>query len=158
MDHELAEAWRMSNDKNLALLDAIPDGALADRYSPKTRTVAAQFAHMHNVRVSHLERRGPEFLGDLSGFPRGAQPSKRELRTALVASEHAIAQLLEKCGRTGKVKNWGGGPPATYLGYFIAHEAHHRGLAIVALRLSGTKLPKDTLYGLWYWRKKQSDK
>jgi len=146
----------MSNAKNIDLLDAIPGEALADQYSPRTRTVAAQFAHMHNVRVSHLERRGPKAAGGLKSFARGAQPTKAELRAALGASEDEIAGLLEECARTGRVKGWNG-TPTTYLGYFIAHEAHHRGLALVALRMSGTRLPKSVTYGIWYWRKKVKD-
>lgn len=106
-------------------------------------------------RVSHLQRRAREHVGDLQSFPRGAQPGKRELRGTLRASENALARLFEDAEAAGKVKSFAGSP-ATYLGYFIAHEAHHRGLVLVSLRLSGTKLPKEITYGIWYWRKKLS--
>lgn len=153
MPSELAQVWTANNRINLALLDAVPAKALADKYAERTRTVAAQFAHIHNVRIYHLERRGPAFLGNLEGFARGAQPGKTQLRKALNASAKAVADLLDECEAAGRVKSWKG-PPASYLGYFVAHEAHHRALAVVSLRLSGTKLPKDVLYGIWYsWRK-----
>ena len=58
METPLVEAWQKNNDANLFLLWHLSQDALANRYSEKTRTVAAQFAHIHNVRVYHLEKRG----------------------------------------------------------------------------------------------------
>lgn len=153
MKSDLAAAWRANTAVNYRLFDAIPGGGFAAAYSERTRTVAAQFAHLHNVRVYHLEKRAPHLLGELKTFARGAQPAKRALRGALKSSDAAIAALLAECGAAGRVKSWKG-TPASYLAYFVAHEAHHRGLAIVALRLSGVKIPKDVLNDLWYlWRK-----
>jgi hypothetical protein len=60
MESPLVHTWRRNNDANLFLLDFIPESALSHRYSERTRTVAAQFTHMHNVRVYHLEGRAPE--------------------------------------------------------------------------------------------------
>ncbi|MCH7773827.1 MAG: DinB family protein [Bacteroidetes bacterium] len=153
MKSQLVEAWCMSNEVNLYLLDSISDEYLQDRYAKRTRTVAAQFAHMHNVRLRWLKHADPELVGEVKSFPRGAQPTKKELREALQASEQIIAQFLEKCEATGKVKKWNGSP-ATFLGYFIAHEAHHRGLAMVAMRISRHKLPQEVVYGQWQWGKK----
>ncbi len=71
------------------------------------------------------------------------------------ASEKAIARFLEECEASGKVKKWTGSPP-TFLGYLIAHEAHHRGLAMVAMRLSSHKLPQRVVYGQWQWGKRRN--
>lgn len=139
---------------NMLLLDGIPTQSMAGQYTSTTRTVAAQFAHLHNVRVYHLKSRGPKHLGDLKTFPRGAQPRKTELKKALKASQKAVANMLAEFEEAGKVKSWPG-PPVTYLGYFISHESHHRGLAMVCLRMAGIKLPKSVSYGLWHgWRKR----
>ncbi len=154
MGSQLVEAWGMSNEANLFLLGEIPHGYLADRYSARTRTVAAQFAHMHNVRLRWLKHAAPELIGEVVSFPRAAQPGKAELKKALQASEGRIARFLERCEEAGKVKHWNGSP-ATVLGYLIAHEAHHRGLAMVAMRLSGHRLPKEVVYGQWQWGKKR---
>lgn len=150
---DLAEAWRVNDHMNSTLLEAIPDASLGDRYSKRTRAVASQFAHLHNVRVSHLERRGQDLAVGLNSFERGAEPTRRELVAALKKSTAAIAKLLDRGAADGKIKGWSNSP-ATYLGYLLAHEAHHRGLAIVSLRLSGTKLSKDVTYGIWAWGKK----
>jgi|GEM_PF-1495442 len=150
MSSDLLDAWRRNHATNAMLLEAIPDAALEDRYSPRTRTVASQFAHMHSVRVSHLKRRGKRHLGKLASFARGAEPDRDELLDALVASTEAVGRMLDDCERDEGVPSWRG-PPASYLGYFCAHEAHHRGLAIVSCRLSGTKLDRDVLMGLWAW-------
>lgn len=156
MTSPLVEAWLVNNDMNLMLLESLTPEGLAAQYSPRTRTVAAQFAHMHNVRIYHLEKRGPAFLGRLEAFERGAQPTKAQLRKALKASAAAIAAFLAECDAKGKVKSWNR-TPTTYLAYFVSHESHHRGLALVSLRLSGVKVPKEVTYGLWYWRKKQKE-
>jgi uncharacterized damage-inducible protein DinB len=154
MESGIVEAWRICNEITFGLLAQIPGQALSDSYTPRTRTVAAQFAHIHYVRVRNLQLRGPDHLGQLQSFPKGAQPGKKELKSALQASGKAVADLLRHCEIAGKVKSWSG-PPSTYLGYLISHEAHHRALATVALRLGGHKLPASAMYDTWYrWRKK----
>jgi uncharacterized damage-inducible protein DinB len=155
MASQLVEAWRMSNEANLFLLDSLPRDALDFRYAPRTRTVAGQFAHMVNVRVRWLTYADRSVVGKAKIFPRGAQPTKTQLKKALTSTEKIVTRFLEKSEDAGKVKNWNG-PPATFLGYLVAHEAHHRGLALAAVRLSGHKLPKEVVYGLWDWGKKSS--
>lgn len=155
MKSQLVEAWCMSNEVNLYLLDSISDEYLQDRYAKRTRTVAAQFAHMHNVRLRWLNHSAPKLVDKLESFPKGAQPSRAELKEALKASEEVIARYLEECEAAGDVKYWSG-PPATFLSYLVAHEAHHRGLAMVAMRISGRKLPQEVIYGQWQWGKKRN--
>ena len=119
MARDLCEAWSMNNEANLFLLGEIEEEALADRYSGRTRTVADQFAHMHDVRVRWLTHAAPDFLGK------------------------------------GKVPSWKGSA-ATFLCYLVADEAHHRGLAMVAMKAGGRKLPPEVVYGLWQWGKKRN--
>ena len=96
MKSQLVEAWCMSNEVNLYLLDSISDEYLQDRYAKRTRTVAAQFAHMHNVRLRWLNHSAPKLVDKLESFPKGAQPTKEELREALKASEKVINLDLNK--------------------------------------------------------------
>ena len=83
MDGELVEAWWMNVETNRMLFEGISDEGLGARYSPRTRAVASQFAHMHNIRVYHLRKRGKAFLGELDTFGRGAEPDRSELTDAL---------------------------------------------------------------------------
>ena len=155
MQSALVEAWGMSNEANLFLLTSIPTEHLADRYSARTRTVAGQFAHMHGVRLRCLKFIAPDLVGKLKAFPRGAQPGRAELLAALKKSEQPIADLLERSEKAGAVKSWNGSP-ATFLSYLVAHEAHHRGLAMVALRAADHKPPDEVVYGQWQWGKKRN--
>ena len=87
MPFDLVEAWAMSNEANLYLLKEIPAQCLKDSYSPRTRTVAGQFAHMHNVRLRWIKHAAPGLVGKAKSFPRGAAPTKKQLQDALRASE-----------------------------------------------------------------------
>ena len=147
MTSDIVAAWHRSADITDMLLEAVSEPGLEARYSARTRTVASQFAHLHNVRLSHVERRGTG-SDNTPSFPRGAQPTQAELRAALAASREQVAALLASCETAGKVKSWKG-TPTSYLSYFVAHEAHHRGLVLVSLRLSGVKIDKDIGYGIW---------
>jgi len=109
---------------------------------------------MHNVRLRWLKHSAPTLTGNATAFPRGADPTKKQLKDALRASEKLVALFLEECDATGAVKRWAGSP-ATFLSYLVAHEAHHRGLVMVALRMSGRKLSQETVYGQWQWGKQR---
>lgn len=154
MDSDLVRAFRKSCQVTQMLLDAIPAARLGDQYTPRTRTVASQFAHIHYVRVRNLDLRGGKAaLGDLEAFPKGYQPKKGELKKALTASGRAMETLIEAAESAGKVRGWKG-TIASYVAYHAAHEAHHRGLAIVCMRLAGHKVPQEAVYGIWdAWRK-----
>lgn len=152
MTSELVDAWAMSNEANLFFLKEVPAAWLKDAYSSRTRTVSKQFAHMHNVRMRWMKYMAPALKTSAKAFPRGAEPTKKQLRDALRASEKLIARFLEQSEAAGKVARWKG-PPATFLSYLVAHEAHHRGLAMVAMRMSGRKLPQVLVYGQWQWGK-----
>ena len=154
MVSDLIRAWRKSCQVTQMLLDAIPAAHLGDQYSKRTRTIAAQFAHIHYVRVRNLDfRGGPDLKGSLVAFAKGSQPKKGELKKALKASSSAMEKLLEAAESGGKLRSWKG-TLASYVAYHVAHEAHHRALAIVCLRISGHKAPQESVYGIWdAWRK-----
>lgn len=154
MSSNLAPAWRVAHQVTQEFVGAIPEEAFDDRYASRTRTVVSQFMHIHYVRVKNLQNRGKEFLGDLAPFAKGQEPTKAQLLAALEASGTALGRLFEHIDDVGEVKSWSGSPAATFLAYHVAHEAHHRALASVALRSGGHKLPSDVIHNLWYtWRK-----
>jgi len=153
MKSELVEAWRMSHECNLLFLREIPEAWLSDRYASRTRSVAEQFIHLHDVRLRWLEHSAPRAAHVLDSIPRDSTVTRGSLRRALTESARSVADFLAVCESEGKVKGWNGAP-ATFLGYLIAHEAHHRGLAMVALRACGRMTNPRLVYGLWDWGKK----
>lgn len=155
MENGILDTWKMACEANIFLLDWLPKDHLDDKYSARTRTVRAQFVHIHNVRHRWLTASAPKLAKELNKFEKGAEPAKKEIIKSLKESEKVMAKYLAECKETGKVKNWNG-PIESFLGYLIAHEAHHRGLAMVAMRISGHKVPQEIVYGQWDWGKARS--
>ena len=153
---ELREAWRTNQRITLRLLDAIDDEGLACTLSKRGgRDVARQFAHLHDVRVYHLESRAKDLVQDLRRFQsKGAPtvtPDRQELRAALTSSGEAIERFLVDVlegvpGRRGFRKGI-----FTTLSYFIAHESHHRGNVLLTLKQCGHAVDRTAGCALWDW-------
>jgi hypothetical protein len=76
MRDQLIEAWRTNCRINFYLLERISDEGLSCTLSTRGgRNVARQFAHMHDVRVWHLESRAKALSEGLPKF--GKKGSKR---------------------------------------------------------------------------------
>lgn len=147
---QLVDAWHIHNRINLYLLDAIPADALSGVSASKGRSVAAQFAHMHNVRLMWLKSAAPELLAGLDKLETKPPPDKNALRAALEASGTALAIALKAGITTGKIKGFKP-HPAAFLGYMISHESYHRGEIGIILNQAGHPLDDKTSYGMWEW-------
>ena len=151
---QLLEAWRTNNRINLFLIDRISDAGMACTLSKHGgRDVAGQFAHLHNVRVWHLQNRAKDLAEGLEIFPTKVSPPKEDLVSALSASGAAVESFLAAV-LAGQPKRRGfkKGVFAT-LGYFIAHESHHRGNILLTLKQSGQALDQKDRYAIWNWDK-----
>jgi uncharacterized damage-inducible protein DinB len=151
MTFSLAETWRLNNRANLMLLDSLSREQLAHPPFPRARSIADQFAHLHNVRIMWLEVQMPEAAKRLSKIEKGSA-TKASLREALQASAEAFANMLDTAETTGKLRSAKRGI-CVFFAYAIAHEAHHRGQIIVHLKHA--KMPVDRALGfeLWEWEK-----
>jgi uncharacterized damage-inducible protein DinB len=146
----LVETWQIHNRINLYLLDAIPAEALGDVAPSKGRSVAEQFAHLHNVRLMWLNSAAPELLDGLAKLEKGAALDAPTLRVCLEASGAAVERLFQQTAETGKVKGFK--PHATaFLGYLVSHESHHRGQIATTLKSNGHPLDRKTAFGIWEW-------
>ncbi len=149
---ELLEAWMTNHRINVMVLEALSAEALASTLSTRGgRDVARQFAHLHNVRVWHLEKRAKELAVGLEEFESKYSPSKAELLAALEASTERIGTFLGDV-LEGKPKRRGFRKGIfTTLSYFVAHESHHRGSILLTLKQCGHLPDKEVTYGIWGW-------
>ena len=152
MRDELLEAWRTNNRINLFLIDKISAAGMKCSLSKRGgRDVARQFAHMHNVRVWHLEKRARDLAEGLAEFETKVTPTKTQLRKALAASGKAVESFLEGViAGDPKRRGFKKGIFAT-LGYFVAHESHHRGSILLTLKECGHNIDKGAQYAIWGW-------
>jgi uncharacterized damage-inducible protein DinB len=129
----------------------LTDEQLAFAASPRARSIADQFAHLHNVRILWLEPRAPAAARALAKIEKGTA-TKDALREALSASANAIGDLISDAERVGRMKSAKRGVIA-FFGYALAHEAHHRGQILVHLKQAGMRVDPMVGFSLWEWEK-----
>ena len=156
----ILDAWSTNNRVTLFLFEQLPPDLWAARVpgAPR-RTIRMIAGHIHNARCRWIK-----VLGAPHGLPVPIQVDRhrvgaRQLLPALNRSGPGISRLLQ----LGFEHN--GTIPATrhyvwrnlpldvghVLGYFIAHEGHHRGQIVLAARALGHRLPSAVTDGLWQW-------
>ena len=138
-----------TNDRiNHYLLDNLP--VLAWRANPpgnSGRTIAAIVAHMHNVRVMWLKATKGKVPAQLDK----ASVTPAQARTALEESRSALRELIEAAVNSdGRIKGFRP-DVAGFVGYLIAHDAHHRGQVTMLARQVGHPISQKTMFGMWEW-------
>lgn len=146
---DLLATWRINERINQYLIENVSDEAWAAKPpGGKGRTVSAIMAHVHNVRLMWLKAAAKG-----AAMPEKAEKkdqSRDETKRMLAESAEAIRKLLEQGLASGKISGF---PPsaAAFLGYLLAHEAHHRGQAAMLARQVGYPLPAQAGFGMWEW-------
>lgn len=148
MYEQQIETWEISNRVNVYLLEEIDENWLGDSLLGKGRTVFKTFAHIHNIRLMWLKEAGPELMNTVTKIEDIL--GKQALITNLNASSAAITKLLEKGFAENKIKGFKPHPTA-FLGYLIAHEAHHRGQIMQCLKINDHLVSKSLGFALWQW-------
>ena len=150
-DDPLVDTWAINARINLYLLDALKPGDLRCQAPTGGRTVGETFAHIHNVRLMWLKAGQPALLHGLQKLEKSTAVELHLLKTALSASAEAVAALVASAQAAGgRLKGFR--PHAhAFVGYLIAHEAHHRGQVMLALKHGGVRVEKSIAYGLWEW-------
>jgi len=151
---QILETWRRHAEILLDLLDAVPRGGMkAVPTDSRGRTVGAQFAHLDRVRKGWLHVHATGARPKLDRYDKDKPPTKAQLRKALKASTKEVTQYLAKALRGEAKTRMFGHEPVRWLGYLIAHESHHRGQIMLALKQSDKRLPKEiavqVIWGKW---------
>jgi uncharacterized damage-inducible protein DinB len=122
-----------------------------------TRTIAAIFTHMNNVRTKWVRLTAPH----LKVPPQldRAHCTPQQARAGLAESAAPCAEMLaealgdggriEKFRRDGWARPWPVG--VEMLCYMLAHEAHHRGQVCMLAHQLGFPLPVKVTSGIWNW-------
>ena len=144
---------------NQLLLDHLDPAAWKGRPPGKTRTIAAIFTHMHNVRAKWVRLTAPH-LG-VPALLNRAHCTPEQARAGLAESAARCEEMLaEALGGDGRIEKfhrdgWAAPWPAgvEMLCYMLAHEAHHRGQVVMLAHQVGFPLPYEASDGIWNWEK-----
>jgi uncharacterized damage-inducible protein DinB len=154
MTEKLVETWEINNRVNLMLLDGLSQEALETSLSSRGgRTVGQQLAHVLTVRRSKLEKANKALVAGLPEVTRDDGHDKAALVSGFEKTGEAISELIrESAEKDGAVKGFRRGIVAL-VGYFIAHDAHHRGHLLLTLKQAKVKIPSNLKMEIWAWNK-----
>lgn len=159
----ILDTWRTNNRLTVFLVEHLSPGLwVATIPGAPRRRIRMIAGHVHNSRCRWIKTLGLE-LGIPA--PRSVDRRKVERRVlvqALHRSSRGILRLLALgCEQGGVIPRastytWRNLPldVGHVLGYFIAHEAHHRGQIVLVARALGDRLPAAVTDGLWQWAKR----
>ena len=115
----------------------------------KLRTIASVVAHMHNCALVYLRRDAPHVRvpEELDRFRVTQAQAVRALAAKRKAVLAVLTPALARGGRVGGSSH----DPVTFLTYYMAHDAHHRGQILQLARLLDHPVSVETMSGLWQW-------
>ncbi len=159
--HALIETYAVNDRMNQILLERLDPGAWrAKPPGRKGRTIAAIFAHVHNVRRKWLRLSAPHLK--LPAPLDHARCTQKQAREALAESAARCSDMLAQAlaGPDGRVRNflrdgWARPWPvgAAMVTYMVSHDAHHRGQVCMLADQLGLPLPIQAASGIWNWER-----
>ena len=146
----LLNAFATHDRINTYLIENLSDEAWSTKPpNGKGRTIAAIVGHMHNVRLMWLKASG--YAGEMPEKLEEDNFSRKDATKALAASCKALNDLLSHAlASDGRIKGF---KPdvASFFGYLVAHDAHHRGQIAMLARQLQLPLSKSVGFGMWEW-------
>jgi uncharacterized damage-inducible protein DinB len=151
----------IANDHiNQTLIEHLDPAAWRAQPPGKTRTIAAIFTHVHNVRTKWIRLTAPHLK--VPPQLNRTRCTPRQARTALAESAARCADMLTealggpggrvaKFHRDGWAKPWPAG--IEMLCYMLSHESHHRGQVCMIAHQLGFPLADEMTSGMWNWEK-----
>ena len=148
------------NDRmNQLIIEHLNPVAWTAKPAGSTRTIAAVFTHMHNVRTKWIRLTAPHLK--VPPQLNRAHCTPQQARAVLAESAMRCAEMLEEAfdgtgcietfHRDGWATPWPVGPEM--LCYMLSHEAHHRGQVCMLAHQLGFPLPNKVGSGIWNWEK-----
>jgi uncharacterized damage-inducible protein DinB len=150
-----------ANDRmNQILIEYLDPAAWKANPPGDTRTIAAIFTHMHNVRTKWIRLNAPHLKvpGQLNRAHCTPQQACAGLAESAARCAEMLAEALGDGGgrirtfvRDGWAQPWPVG--MEMLCYMICHEAHHRGQVCMLAHQLGFRLPNKVTSRLWNWER-----
>jgi uncharacterized damage-inducible protein DinB len=149
------EHWRDTKEYTLAVLDAMPPDGFDTKPHPVQRTFGDQLRHLAFANVAYFNSFGivPVPKTTLTSDPKSietyaAETDKAAVRRFVVASFDYVSAVLDKMTQVDLLRKdlpmFRGVPPHSGTDMCLRaymHTAHHRGQAVVYLRVKGITPP-----------------
>jgi uncharacterized damage-inducible protein DinB len=157
----LVESYAVNERMNQIVLEHLDPAAWRAKLpGSKGRTIAAIFAHVHNVRRKWLRLSAPHLK--LPASLDHVRCTQKQARSALAESAARCSEMIadafsgpqsrvEIFHRDGWARPWP--PGASMVVYMISHDAHHRGQVCMLAHQLGFPLPMKCISGIWGWEK-----
>lgn len=154
IESQIIETWQIHSRTMLHLIASIPEEAFSATLSKRGgRDISRQFAHLHSVRVTRLKAFARKEGEKLTEFEKGASPDKQTIYDVFKNTGELMEKYLKSCIENGgEVSNFKRGV-APMVGYYISHEAHHRGNMLLTMKQTGHRLTDPLKFEIWEWNK-----
>jgi len=157
----LVECFTVNERMNQIVIEHLDPAAWkAQLAGTRSRTIAAIFTHVHNVRRKWVRLSAPHLK--LPPTLDRSKCTQSQARAALEQSGSLCVEMLSAAlqgksktnavfRRDGWAKPWK--PGAAMVAYMITHEAHHRGQVCMLAHQLGYPLPINAGSGMWAWER-----